>query len=194
MDGKKAEQQRIAIAIALSGGKRDEAEVRRQQRERLRGGFRIVAIACLLVAAILAAWLLLRPLPSQAQLRYTQGTLGSVRWKEGKNPHFDIAFEHETRFFDIDYRLLTDDGRKLLERIRPGMTARVGYTGDKVAFGSRWRAWELAVDGHMLYDLAEAKVNTQRQLRGLWIFAGVLFTSGVVLWWVTRPIRRRRRF
>ena len=194
MDGKKQDQ--IAIAAALAGGKRDdEATVRRRHREALRAGLRVVSLVCLLFAAALVTVLLLRPLPAQAELQYTQGTLGSVTWNVGKNPHFDIAFEHEpTRVFDVDYALLARDGRLLLDRIKPGMTARVGFTDHKVGFGTRWRAWELAVEGTVLYDLGDVKSYARRQVRGYWIFAGVLLVSGVVLRVVTRsPSRRSRR-
>ena len=192
MDGKKQDQERIAFALA-GDGKRDPVVVKRQERDKLRAGLRLLSIVCLVFAALLIAALLMRPLPAQAELQYTQGTLGSVTWNEGKNPHFDIAFEHEGRVYDVDYTLLAPDGRQLLNRIRPGVTARVGYTDTTVGFGTRWRAWELAVDGKMLYELADVKSRTQRQQRGFWIFAGVLLVSGVVMLVVTRSTSRRSR-
>jgi hypothetical protein len=164
-----------------------EAEARaRRRRARWRVFFRIIAIISLIGGVALVA-LLLRPLPNQAELQYTQGTIREARWTGTRWPRFEIALDHESRNFEIDQKLAERAGRNIADNARPGQTARIGYTRAR-------RAWDLAIDDRTIYSLADIRVRTARQSPPCWLLALMLLAIGVLGWFLTpRPRRQSYR-
>jgi hypothetical protein len=178
------DDRRIARALLDDGV---EAEERmRRRRARWRVFFRIIAIVCLISGVALVA-LLLRPLPTQAELQYTQGTIREARWSGTRWPRFEIALDHESRSFEVDQDLAERGGRNIADITRPGQTARIGYTNAR-------RAWDLAINDRTIYSLSDIRARTARQAPPYWLGALTLLAVGVVGWFLTpRPRRRSYR-
>jgi hypothetical protein len=182
------------IARALAGAEGTDAEERARRRgARWRVVFRVVGVICFVAGAVLAG-LLLRPLPRQAELQYTQGKVRQAGWVGTRWPRFAIALDHETRVFVIDDDLIERGGRELSEVVEPGVTARVGFTGKKSLLGDdqRQRAWDLAVDGRAIYSLADVSERAARSAPPWWLAALSLLAAGVILWFLTPRPRRAR--
>ena len=179
------DDRRIARALADMKGP-DASERARRRRARWRVFFRIVAIVCL-IAGVAIVTLLLRPLPNQAELQYTQGIIREAKWTGTRFPRFEIALNHESRRFEIDRDLAERGGRNIGELARPGRTARIGYTNAR-------RAWDLAIEDRTIYSLADIRARTAAQSPPYWFVALTLLAIGVVGWFLTpRPRRRRYR-
>ena len=167
----------------------DDAEIHaraRRRRARWRVFFRIIAIICLICGVALVA-LLLRPLPNQAELQYTQGTIREARWTGTRWPRFEIALDHESRSFEIDQDLAQRSGRSIADVARPGQSARIGYSNGR-------RAWDLAINDRTIYSLADIRARTARQAPPYWFAALALLAIGVLGWFLTpRPRRRSYR-
>src|SRR4051812_30498236 len=133
------------IARALAGSDDAIAQERdRRRRARWRVCFRAIAVVCLLVGVALTA-LLLRPMPSQAELQYTQGKIRTAGWVGTRWPRFQVELDQETRGFQLDPDLAQRSGRDISDIARPGATARIGYASGP-------RAWDLAIDERTIYS------------------------------------------
>jgi hypothetical protein len=184
------------IARALAGTDDELAEERaRRRRQRWRVFFRIVAVTCLVLGAALTA-LLLRPLPTQAELQYTQGTIRQARMinatRSLRFPYyarFEIILDHEPGKFTIDTEAAARNGRSIADIAKPGATARIGY-----AAPAGRRAWDLAVDEREIYSLADIRARAARESPPYWFAAATLLAAGVIGWFLTpRPRRRSYR-
>ncbi len=176
------------IARAIAGTEPDLDARARRRRARWRVFFRLLGVGCFLAGAALVA-LLLRPLPGQAELQYTQGTIRKAGWAGTRAPRFEIALDQERRVFIVDDALVTRTGRELGDVVKPGRTARVGFAGR----GSRQRAWDLAIDERTIYSLGDVRTRAARQAPPYWLAALSLLAVGVIVWFLTPPPRRRSR-
>ncbi|MEA2733810.1 MAG: hypothetical protein QOE14_261 [Humisphaera sp.] len=182
------DDRRIARALAGTEGP-DAAERARRRWARWRIVLRAIAIVCILAAAVLAG-ILLRPMPRQAALQYTQGTLRLANWSDDRGRHFVVGLDHETRVYEVDPELAERAGRKLTEIARPGMTARIGYSDHRSPLRGRLIAWDFVVDGQTIYSLADIRARAARQAPPNWLLISTLLAVGVLLWWLT-PRRSR---
>jgi hypothetical protein len=175
------------IARALAGTTGPDAEERAaRRRARWRILLRTIAVFCLIAGAALLA-LLLRPLPAQAELQYTQGQIRQAAWTTTRWPRFEIALNHESRAYVIDTDLAERNGRTLADIAKPGMTARIGYASGP-------RAWDLAIEDREIYSLADIRARTARESRPYWFAAPTLLGLGLVLWLLApRPRHRSHR-
>jgi len=175
------------IARAIAGTDPDAQErARRRHRAAWRIFFRILAILCLIAGVALAA-LLLRPLPVQAELQYTQGKIRQAGWVGTRWPRYEIALDHESRAFQVDDQLAERTGGRIDDIAHPGKTARIGYTR------GRARAWDLAVDEREIYSLSDIRARAAREAPPWWFAALTLLAAGVIGWFLTPPPRRHRR-
>jgi hypothetical protein len=179
------DDRRIARALADMDAP-DAAERARRRRARGRIFLRIIAILCLIAGVALAA-LLLRPLPNQAELQYTQGKIRQAGWSTSRWPRFEIGLHHESRAFAIDQELAERGGRKLSDIAQPGKTARIGYAGGA-------RAWDLAIDDKEIYSLADIRARAAAESPPYWFAALTLLAIGAILFFLTpRPRRHSHR-
>lgn len=186
------DDRRIARALAGTEGP-DAAERARRRWARWRVILRTVAVLCVIAGAALAG-MLLWPMPRQAELQYTQGQVRDAGWDAApRRPRFTLSLEHGARVFEIDHQLAERGGRKLADIVKPGATARVGYTSATPLVGNRWHAWDLAVDGRAVYSLGDARARAARRAPPWWFLTSVLLGAGVILWFVTPPQRRAHR-
>jgi len=186
------DDRRIARAITTEP---DAEERSRRRRARWRVFFRVIAVICFLAGAVLLA-LLLRPLPRQAELQYTQGTIRRAQWVGERFPRFEIALEQERRSYIIDQELLERTGGKMSDVLKLGRTARVGYAVKRSPLrdGGRYRAWDLAVDDREIYTLDDLRQREARQAPPYWLGALSLLAVGVTGWFLTPRPRRKRRY
>ena len=185
------------IARAIAGAEPDADERARRRRNRWRICFRVIAVICFLAGATLLA-LLLRPLPRQAELQYTQGTIRKAQWVDARFPRFEVALEQERRSYIVDQELVerVRGGGKVGEVLQVGRTARVGYAPRRSALrdGGRYRAWDLAVDEREIYTLEDARRREAQRAPPLWLASLTLLAAGVIGWFLTPRPRRKRRY
>jgi hypothetical protein len=190
------------IARAIAGTEPDAEQRARRRRNRWRVFFRVIAVICFLAGAALLA-LLLRPLPRQAELQYTQGTIRKAQWVGERFPRFEIALEQERRSYLVDQELVErvlgrggGGGGNVGEMLRVGRTARVGYAPRRSALrdGGRYRAWDLAVDEREIYTLDDARRREAQRAPPLWLASLTLLAAGVIGWFLTPRPRRKHRY
>ena len=177
------DDRRIARALADMDHP-DPEERARRRRAAWRVSFRILAVICFIAGVALLA-LLLRPLPAQAELQYTQGKIRQAGWVGTRWPRYEIALDHESRAFQLDPELTERAGRSITDIAQPGKTARVGYTSGR-------RAWDLAIDERAIYSLADIRARAARDSRPYWFVAAALLAAGAIGWFLTPRPRRRR--
>ena len=186
------------IARAITGSEPDAEERARRRRARWRVLFRVVAVVCFLAGGVLLA-LLLRPLPRQAELQYTQAPLRKAGWVGGDRfPRFEIGLEQERRTYVVDHELIRrgTGGRDVADVLKVGRTVRIGFTGKRSRFrdGGRHRAWDVAVEERAIYTLDDARRREAGQAPPLWLASLTLLAAGVIGWFVTPRPRRQRRY
>lgn len=188
------DDRRIARALAEMEGP-DQEERTRRRRNRWRIFLRMTGVVSVLAGVVLAG-VLLRPLPRHAELQYTQATIRRAGWDNARRPRFTVTLDDRSRVFVIDPQLAERGGRKLADLAQPGAPVRVGYTEGQPLFGGPPPAWDLAIDGRTIYSLADVRARAARAAPPYWLLTSSLLGAGVILWFVTPPQRRahhRRR-
>lgn len=189
------DDRRIAHALADMDHADAAAERSRRRRARWRIFVRVIAIICLLAGGALLA-LLLRPLPTQAELQYTQGHIRQARLANAMRSRrfvhyvrFEITLEDDLRSFTIDSDAADRNARTIADIARPGATARIGYTTGGT------RAWDLAIDDKQIYSLSDIRAHAEAESRPFWFLSIALLVAGIVGWVLTpRPRHHGHRY